>query len=63
MRNDRDHGWNGALTVWDRDEHYRRERKAYELEIRLALEAGREDIAQRLKENLEAERKRIYADD
>ena len=61
MRDDRDNGWDGALAVWDRDEHYRREQKAYEIEVQLAKQAGRNDIAELLIENLEEERRRIYA--
>lgn len=61
MRDDRDNGWDGALAVWDRDEHYRREQKAYEIEIQLARRYGREDIAELLLGNLEEERRRIYA--
>ncbi len=55
-------GWSGMRILADLDNRYAREVNAYNLEIQLAKEAGREDIAERLKENLEEERKRIYGE-
>lgn len=60
MRDDRESGWDGALRLWDKDDHVKREEAAYAIEIKMAEEAGRKDIADRLRENLEAERRRIY---
>lgn len=57
---DRDSGWDGAVKVWDMDEHFRREKTAYDIEISLAEAAGRNDIADRLRKNFEEERKKIY---
>ena len=59
MRDDRESGWDGIVKVWDRNEHVRREEVAYGIEIKLAEEAGRKDIADMLRDNLEAERWRI----
>ena len=60
MRDDRESGWDGALRLWDKDDHAKREEEAYAIEINMAEKAGRSDIADRLRENLEAERRRIY---
>lgn len=60
MYDDMESGWDGALKVWDRDEHVKREEKAYNIEIQMALDLGRPDIADILKKNMEAERRRIY---
>ena len=49
------------MRLWDKEDHVKREEEAYAIEIRMAEEAGRRDIADRLKENLDAERRRIYA--
>ena len=57
---DRDSGWDGALQLWNRDEHFRRETEAYNIEIRMALEGGRPDVADLLRQNLEEEKRRIY---
>lgn len=56
---DRDSGWDGAMRIWDKADHIAREERAYGIEIRMAEEAGRDDIADKLRENLETERRRI----
>ena len=61
MRDDHESGWDGSMRLWDKEDHVKREEEAYAIEIRMAEEAGRRDIADRLKENLDAERRRIYA--
>jgi hypothetical protein len=49
---DKNAGWNAVYVLWnDPAEHERRDRRAYEEEIKLAREAGREDIAKRLEAN------------
>ena len=63
MRDDKAAGWSGMAILMDKDECYRREANAYNIEIRLANEAGRPDIAERLRENLKAERRSIYGSD
>lgn len=60
MRDDHEAGWSGMRILEDLEECYRREQKAYAAEIQMAEEANRPDIALRLKENLEAERRHIY---
>ena len=62
MRDDRDNGWQGYRIRMDRDLCYQREKDAYEIEIQMALDAGREDIAQALRANLDEERKSIYGE-
>lgn len=60
MRDDRAAGWSGFGIIENREECYRREKRAYKIEIDMAEKAGRKDIADRLRENLESERRRIY---
>lgn len=60
MRDDHDAGWSGMRIMTDPDECFRREQKAYDAEIQMASAAERPDIVQRLKDNLEAERRHIY---
>ena len=60
MRDDQTAGWSGMRILSNPEECYQREKNAYEIEIKMAEEAGRKDIASRLRENLEAERRRIY---
>lgn len=62
MRNDRDAGWVGMRIIADPDARYEWERRAYQLEIDLANSMGRPDIAEKLKENLEGERRTIYGE-
>ena len=58
---DKNAGWNAVYVLWnDPAEHERRERRAYEEEIILAREAGREDIAKSLEANRDAEIERIW---
>ena len=59
MRDDKASGWQGAVIAWDRQEHIKWEERAYGIEIRMAEEAGRHDIAEKLQENLETERRRL----
>ena len=47
----------------DPDTRYAWEVHAYGLEIDLALQVGRADIAEKLRENLEQERRKIYVED
>ena len=61
VKDDREAGWNGVEVLWFiPEERERRERRAYAIEIQLAREAGREDIAKRLEENLNDEIRKIY---
>ena len=63
MRDDRDAGWEGIMrSLMDKDERFSRERRAYGVEIALAEEVGREDIAERLRANLKEEGRAIYGD-
>jgi hypothetical protein len=60
---DRAAGWNGVQVLWfDPAERERRERSAYAIEIQLAQDAGREDIAKRLEANRDAEIEKIWHD-
>lgn len=52
---DADAGWNACYAVWDTEEHIRREKRAYEVEINLARSMGRDEIADILAENLQKE--------
>lgn len=62
-KKDREAGWNAVRVLWfDPAERERRERAAYEIEINLAHEAGREDIAQRLEVLRDEEIERIWHD-
>lgn len=60
MRDDRAAGWSGMKIMEDLEECYMREERAYKIEIDMAKADGRDDIAQRLKDNLEMERRHIY---
>lgn len=60
VRDDYEDGWLGMSILADPDKRFRREMKAYEIEINLAKEAGRDDLAKQLEANLEEERKNIY---
>ena len=60
VEDDRAAGWLGLRVLEDLAERYAWEVHAYGLEIDLALQAGRSDIADKLRENLEKERKMIY---
>ncbi len=46
--------------LMDKNEHYMREVRAYQVEIEIAEKLGRPDVVDRLKENLEKERVKIY---
>lgn len=52
-------GWNGCIAIWDTNEHIRREKRAYQVEIDLAIKLGRTDIAEKLEKNLNDEIKSI----
>lgn len=54
-KDDMEAGWNGSRAVWDVDEHIRREQNAYAIEIKLAEDLGRPDIADELRTNLKNE--------
>ncbi len=60
VRDDYRDGWSGMRIIEDADKRYEREYRAYSIEIELALKAGREDIAEKLRQNLEEERRSIY---
>lgn len=60
VRDDNEAGWSGMRILTDKNEHYMREVRAYQVEINIAKELGRFDIVDRLKENLEKERIKIY---
>ena len=62
MRDDRDTGWSGMSIIADPDRRYEWEVRAYNVEIELALKADRSDIADKLRENLEKERRKIYGE-
>lgn len=63
MRDDYEAGWSGMRILQDPDERFNREQRAYNIEIRMAEEIGRTDLAQRLRDNLEAARRDIYGTD
>ncbi|MBO4915010.1 MAG: hypothetical protein J5449_07370 [Oscillospiraceae bacterium] len=60
MRDDMAAGWTGMRILSDVDECYRREQRAYAVEIALAKKMGRTDMVKRLEDNLEKERRRLY---
>lgn len=60
VRDDAANGWDGSKALWNPDEHYRREERAYMAEINYAIENGAVDIAEKLMNNLNEERIRIY---
>ena len=62
MRDDKAAGWLGMSVIQNPDLRYEWEVRAYNVEIELALNAGREDIAEKLRENLEEERRKIYGE-
>ena len=62
VEDDRAAGWLGMRVLEDPDKRYAWEVHAYSLEIDMALQAGRADIAEKLKENLKKERKMIYGE-
>lgn len=51
-KDDKIAGWNGSRAIWDTEEHIRREKNAYAVEIKLAKKLGREDIVDELQLNL-----------
>ena len=62
VEDDRAAGWLGMRVFGDPDLRYAWEVHAYGLEIELALQAGRSDIADKLRENLEQEKRMIYGE-
>ena len=62
VEDDRAAGWLGMRVLEDPDKRYAGEVHAYSHEIAFALQAGRADIAEKLKENLKKERKMIYGE-
>ena len=60
---DESSGWQGRMILeTDKDERYRWEVRAYQVEINLAKKIGRQDMIDRLQELLEKERSVIYAE-
>lgn len=62
VEDDMAEGWLGMSVIADPDKRYAMEVRAYDVEIELALQAGRTDIADRLRANLEEERRKIYGE-
>lgn len=62
VRDDAATGWQGMRIIADVDERYAMEERAYNVEIELALKLNRPDIADKLRENLEKERRTIYGE-
>lgn len=60
VRDDYQEGWTGMRILADLEKRYKREVDAYNIEIQMAKEAGREDIAERLRKNLDEERRNTY---
>ncbi len=59
VEDDYNAGWSGMRVLIDVEECCRREEAAYQVEIDLANSMGREDIANRLLENLNEELRRL----
>ena len=62
VEDDRAAGWLGMRVLEDPAKRYSWEVRAYGLEIDIALKVGRPDIADKLRNNLEQERKKIYGE-
>ena len=62
LRDDFADGWSGMRIIENVEKRYEREKRAYQVEIDMAKKANRPDIAARLTENLEKERKIIYGE-
>ena len=62
VRDDAATSWQGMRIIADVDERYAMEERAYNVEIKLALKLNRPDIADKLRENLEKERRTIYGE-
>ena len=60
VKDDEKAGWSGMKILFDNDERYQREKKAYNVEIEFAQQLDRSDIVERLLMLLDEERKRIY---
>ena len=60
VNDDKGAGWLGMSIIADVDRRYEWEVRAYNVEIDMAIKVGREDIANKLRQNLENERKKIY---
>lgn len=63
MYDDRNAGWLGMRCLEDPDLVYEREARAYGVEIALARSAGRRDIEELLRRNLEQERRTIFGEE
>lgn len=60
VKDAKENGWDGARVLFeDFQERIRREKRAYQIEIDLALQYNRPDIAKRLEENLNDEIRKI----
>lgn len=62
MRDDRESGWLGMRVIADPDKRLEWEIRAYDVEIKMALDANRPDIAEMLRKNLDEERRKIYGE-
>lgn len=62
VRDDYADGWTGMRILENPEKRYQREVRAYNVEIKLAEKANRSDIVNRLKDNLEQERRDIYGE-
>ena len=60
LYDDEECGWSGIKVLFDRDEHWRREKRAYNAEIKLAKSLGFDDVVAALESLKEDERMRIY---
>lgn len=62
VRDDHADGWTGLRILENPEKRYQREVRAYNVEIRIAEKEKRPDIVNRLKANLEQERREIYGE-
>lgn len=60
VKDDEAAGWSGMRVLYDNDERYRREKKAYDIEINFAKQLNLDDVVKQLLVLLDDERKRIY---
>ena len=60
VKDDEEAGWSGMRVLYDNDERYRREKKAYDIEINFAKQLNLDDVVKQLLVLLDDERKRIY---
>lgn len=60
VKDDEEAGWSGMRVLYNNDERYRREKKAYDIEINFAKQLNLDDVVKQLLVLLDDERKRIY---